>query len=125
MQAFHFGGFMQQQDQTAPDAVIHDVEVLTQEEYQERQADQLMRGVFGNEENAKKTGNLISRFVTSYEQHKHDMPLDQWLMQEFRQYPTIWTDEAELASTAREIILTVENHNAAKVSLHGKRSRYL
>jgi hypothetical protein len=28
-QTFHFGGFMQQQDQTAPDAVIHDVQVLT------------------------------------------------------------------------------------------------
>lgn len=109
---------MQQQHHAAPDAVIYDVDVLTQEEYQEQQADRLMQNVFSGEENAEKTGNLITRFVTSYEQHKHDMPLDQWLMQEFRQYPTIWTDETELASTAREIILTVESNNAAKASLY-------
>ncbi|OQW98739.1 MAG: hypothetical protein BWK73_51850 [Thiothrix lacustris] len=109
---------MQQQHHAAPDAVIYDVDVLTQEEYQEQQADRLMQDVFSGEENAEKTGNLITRFVTSYEQHKHDMPLNQWLMQEFRQYPTIWADEAELANTAREIILTVESNNAAKASLH-------
>ncbi|MBU0653664.1 MAG: hypothetical protein KJ914_00865 [Gammaproteobacteria bacterium] len=106
------------QQQAAPDATIYDVDVLTQKEYQAQQAERLMQDVFSGEENAEKTGNLITRFVASYEKHKHDMPLDQWLMQEFRQYPTIWTDEAELASTAREIILTVENNNAAKTSLH-------
>jgi Phosphate/sulphate permeases len=103
---------------TVIDTVPHEFDVFTRAEYQEQQATQLTEIVFGSEENAEKTGNIITRFVTSYEQHKHDMPLDQWLMREFRQYPTIWVDEEELASTAREIILTVENNNTAKASLH-------
>jgi uncharacterized protein YqgC (DUF456 family) len=98
--------------------VPHDFDVLTQAEYQEKQADQLLQGVFGSEENAEKTGNLITHFVSSYEQHKHDMPLDQWLMQEFRQYPTLWASPLELETTAREIILTVEANNAAKTALY-------
>lgn len=109
---------MQEQAQTGTAVAVHAIEILTQAEYQEQQADRLEREVFGSQENAGKTGNLISEFVTSYEQHKRDMPLDQWLIQQFREYPTLWQDAAELESTAHEVIRTVERNNASKVSLH-------
>lgn len=106
------------QASTMLDTAPHELDILTQAEYQEQQADQLLQDVFDGEENAEKTGNLITRFVTSYEQHKRDMPLDQWLIREFHQYPSIWKDSLELETTALEIIRTVEANNATKTSLY-------
>ena len=107
------------QPQTTPsDDRIAAIDVLTQAEFQEQQATLLQQAVFGDADNAHRTGELITRFVRSYEQHKHDMPLNLWLIQEFRLYPTIWANEAELESTAREVIQTVEANNAAKASLY-------
>lgn len=107
-----------QQQTTPQDDILHAVDVLTQDEFQAQQAAQLEQQIFGNETNTQRTGELITRFVRSYEQHKHDMPLNLWLIQEFRLYPTIWASEAELESTAREVIQTVEANNAAKASLY-------
>lgn len=95
-----------------------DLEVITQEEYQNQQADRFAKAVFDGEENAEKTGNLITRFVASYEQHKHDMPLNEWLAAEFRKYPSIWQNESEIESTSREIITSVQDANTAKESLY-------
>ncbi len=107
------------QPQTTPsDDRIAAIDVLTQAEFQEQQATLLQQAVFGDADNAQRTGELITRFVRSYEQHKRDMPLNLWLIQEFRLYPTIWATEAELESTAREVIQTVEANNAAKASLY-------
>lgn len=91
---------MRQQHHTAPDTAIHDREILTQDK-------QLMQ-----------SGNLINSFVTFYELHKHDMLLNQWLMQKFRLYLTLLQDEIKIGATAREIILTVESNNVAKISLY-------
>lgn len=107
-----------QQQTTPQDDIIHAVDVLTQDEFQAQQAAQLEQQIFGNETNTQRTGELITRFVRSYEQHKRDMPLNLWLIQEFRLYPTIWASEAELESTAREVIQTIEANNAAKASLY-------
>jgi hypothetical protein len=49
-----------------------DFEIITQEEYQNQQADNIAKAVFGGEENAEKTGNLITQFVASYERQKHE-----------------------------------------------------
>lgn len=97
---------------------IIDVEVLTNEEYQERQADILMEQTFGNEENMKKTSSVIASFVESYEKHKHEMPLQEWLVREFKKYPDIWKDEQEITNTATEIISTVKEAKEKKESLY-------
>lgn len=94
-----------------------DFEFLTQEEYQNQQADRVAKVVFDGEENAEKTGNLITQFVASYEQHNHEMPLNEWLIAEFRKHPVIWQDESEIISTSREVIASVQDANAAKESL--------
>ena len=109
---------MSNPSQGITDTHAYDVDVLTQEEFQEQQAEQLLQDVLGGEENAEKTGSLITRFVTSYEQHKRDMPLDQWLIQEFNHYAAIWENPSELEQAARDIIARVESNNAAKVALH-------
>ena len=94
-----------------------DVEVLTDEEYQNQQADRLAKEVFDGEENAEKTGHIITRFVRSYEQHKNLQPLDQWLTDEFKKYPELWKNEADIQSTAVEIITSVQAANDARESL--------
>jgi len=83
-----------------------------------RQADQVEREIFGNEDNARQTTGIINRFVQSYERNKHARPLEDWLTDEFRLYPNIWRDEEELNATAREIIVTVRDSNANKESLY-------
>lgn len=97
---------------------IIDVEVLTNEEYQERQADMLMEQTFGNEENMKKTSSVIASFVQSYEKHKHEMPLQEWLVREFKKYPDIWKDEQDITNTATEVIATVKEAKEKKESLY-------
>jgi hypothetical protein len=95
-----------------------DFEIITQEEYQNQQAERVAKVVFDGEENAEKTGNLITQFVASYEQHKHELPLYEWLTREFSKYPSIWQDEREIESTAGEIIASVQKANAAEELLH-------
>ena len=94
-----------------------DLNLHAPEGQDEASADRVADEVFGGEANAEQTGALITRFVASYEQNKDRQALDEWLTAEFRQYPTLWRDEAELESTAREIIATVEASNAARASL--------
>ncbi|RTL01639.1 MAG: hypothetical protein EKK57_04245 [Proteobacteria bacterium] len=97
---------------------IIDVEVLTNEEYQERQADMLMQQTFGNEENMRKTSSVIASFVDSYEKHKRELPLQEWLVREFKKYPDIWKDEQDITNTAIEIITTVQEAKEKKESLY-------
>lgn len=94
---------------------LPDLNILTSEEFQQAQADALEHE---QKEPAQKMGNLITVFVQSYEQHKSTMPLDQWLVAEFKHYPDIWRDEADLTDTAKEIIETITRNNAAKESLY-------
>lgn len=77
----------------------------------------VVEDVFGSEENARAATRLITRFVASWERHKHDREPERWLADELRQFPDIWTSEAEAASTAREIVVAVERANASNESL--------
>lgn len=94
-------------------------EVLTPEEFeahQEAQGQQLVQTIGITQ--PEKTTEVIASFVQSYEQHKTAMPLDQWLVVEFKKYPNIWRDEAEVQQSASEVIDTVTQANQAKVSLY-------
>ena len=102
----------------AVDVQPMDIDVLTNEEFQEQQANRLSNEVFGSEENAEKTGNLITQFVASYEKSKTQMPLNEWLISEFKKHPGIWKDESEIETTARDVILSVQSANDAKESLY-------
>lgn len=100
------------------DKEIIDVEVLTNEEYQEAQADKLLVDAGITEDGLQKTASVISSFVASYEKHKHEMPLKEWLVQEFKKYPKIWTDEQDITNTATEVIETVKEAKEKKESLY-------
>ncbi len=94
----------------------NNMEVITSDEFQQLQAEQLAREC-NQDEQAERAGNLISVFVSSYERHKTSMPLDRWLVAEFKHYPDIWHDEAEIEQAAQDVIGTVTRSHAAKVSL--------
>lgn len=94
-----------------------DLNMLTSEEFQQLQADNLEQEL-NQDEKAEKSGNLIAVFVKSYEENKATMPLDQWLVAEFKHYPEVWQDETEISDTAKEIIDTVTRSNEAKASLY-------
>lgn len=85
---------------------------------EEKAANQTASDVFGNEENAQKTGNVISTFVDSYTRHKNSLPLDVWLNQEFANYPNLWTNDAERNETALTVIKTVQDANDEKADLY-------
>ncbi|BBP00327.1 hypothetical protein [Sulfuriferula nivalis] len=91
--------------------------VLTEEEYQQEQADKL-NDELNQDQQIEKTGSLIIDFVSSYEKHKTTMALDLWLVTEFKQHKDIWSDDAEIEETAKEIIATVKSNNESKSSLY-------
>jgi hypothetical protein len=91
--------------------------LVSKDQYQEEIADRVVRDVFKNEENAEKTGAVIWSFVESYEAHKATMEISSWLVQEFRRYPELWRDEAELQQSARDIISEVESRERNKAEL--------
>ena len=83
----------------------------------EQQAEQLEEE-FSKNGNAKKAAELITVFITSYEQNKHTMPLDRWLVYQFKKYPEVWEGEAEIEQTAQDVINTVTTYNDNKASLY-------
>lgn len=95
-----------------------DWQVLTSEEYQEEMANRISGEVFQSEENAEKVVGVIGSFLQSYEQHKNEQSLEEWLCAEFRKYPDIWKNEEELHSSARDVIAAIEISNRKKESLH-------
>lgn len=94
-----------------------DIEVITSEEFQQLQADKLAQEC-NQDQQAEKSGNLITVFVQSYEKHKATLPLDQWLVAEFKKYPDIWRDDAEIDEAAKDVIGTITRSNEAKTSLY-------
>ncbi|PQJ97400.1 hypothetical protein [Chromatium okenii] len=44
--------------------------------------------------------------------------MNEWLTSEFRLYPTIWQDDAEIITTTNEIIVSVTAANEAKTALY-------
>ena len=82
-------------------------------------ADRVAEDVFGGEENARRTADLIERFVASWERHKHEKSPAEWLRDELRHYPDVWATDAEIISTANEVVAGVEQAIEAKASLQG------
>jgi len=95
-----------------------DGNLLTTDEYQQEIANKISVEVFQTEENAEKTTGVISSFVQSYEQHKNEQSLDEWLISEFKKYPSIWQNEEEINSTAVDVISTVTLLNQTKTELY-------
>lgn len=87
------------------------------EQLAEQQADQLEL-ITNQDGQITKVAQLIPVFVASYEQHKHTMPVDRWLVQQFKQYPEVWEGEAEIEQTAQDVVQTVTDINASKASLY-------
>lgn len=78
---------------------------------------QTTEAIFDSQENAEKTGNLISTFVDSYTRHKNTLPLDVWLEQEFSHYD-VWENETERHETALIVIKAIQENNEAKADLY-------
>lgn len=108
----------QEETATTEQPVRIDGELLTADEYQEKMANRISEEVFQSEENAEKVAGVISSFLQSYEKHKNEQTLEEWLSAEFKKYPGIWKDEEEIHATAREIIDTITVSNQKKASLH-------
>ncbi|MDP2902383.1 MAG: hypothetical protein Q8N96_04660 [Methylovulum sp.] len=81
-------------------------------------ADQAAAALFDNAENTNKTTGVIASFVDSYTHHKHTLPLEVWLEQEFAKYPDLWRDDAERRETALTIVATVQKNNDEKADLY-------
>ena len=71
-------------------------------------AAQAAEDIFGSEENARKTAELIASFQASWERHKHEKTPAAWLADEFRRHPDLWSGEEEIVSTANEVVATIE-----------------
>lgn len=81
----------------------------------EAQATQLEHALFENKENMHKTAEVIASFVASC-QNRGEKPLEQWLSDEFRKYPSLWESEEEILATTRDIIQSVGVFNEQKES---------
>lgn len=99
------------------DTAVAKLQVLPPEEYQLLQADNLEKEL-NQDEYAEKTGSTISDFIQSYEKHKADMPLNEWLVFKFKQHSEAWQDEADMIVSAKQIISTITQANAEKASLY-------
>ncbi|PQJ97289.1 hypothetical protein CXB77_02825 [Chromatium okenii] len=110
--------FNRSSNMTQSTSATNDFELLNDEQVQQQHANQIAVQVFHGEENAEKTGNLITTFVDSYSRQRHELPLNEWLTSEFRLYPMIWQDDAEIITTTNEIIVSVTAANEAKTALY-------
>jgi hypothetical protein len=91
---------------------------ILDETNEEKLAEQAEAELFDNEDNAEKTIGVIADFVASYSQHKNTMPLEEWLNQEFANYPDIWINDAERHETALQVIETIQQANETKADLY-------
>ena len=85
---------------------------------EERSADRAAEVVFGGEGNAREFARLIARFHASWERRKHEAAPADWLADEFRRFPELWSGEEEIVATASELVAWAERANADKESLH-------
>lgn len=90
---------------------------LHDEKEHERQADLLSRAAFADAESRPKAVEVIWSFIRSYDQHRDEMPLDQWLTLEFNNYPHLWENNAEIEIVARTLIDSITRTNQHKESL--------
>jgi hypothetical protein len=102
----------------SPVIIDNETGFILDETTEEQLADQSAKEVFDTEDNAKKTSNVLADFVASYSQHKNTLPLEEWLNQEFANYPDIWVSDAERHETALQIIETIQHANETKADLY-------
>lgn len=93
-----------------------DGELIASDEFQERQAEAFEVVAFGGEQNALAVTAVVSQFIQSREQHA-DKPLEEWLSDEFRQYPELWKSDAQRLDAAKEIVESVTRFNTSSASL--------
>ena len=84
---------------------------------EERSADRAAEVVFGGEGNAREFARLIARFHASWERRKHEAAPADWLADEFRRFPDLWSGEEDIVATAAELVAEAERANADKESL--------
>lgn len=99
---------------SSPDTAV---QRLLEEREQERQADLLGQVAFAHTASAPKAVAVIWSFIRSYDQHRSEMPLDQWLTQELNKYPQLWQGNAEVEAVARTLINSISRTNQHKASL--------
>lgn len=88
-----------------------------EDDMQQRQADRLAQHVFPEPDATGKAVEVIWSFIRSYDRHRHEMPLEQWLIQELARYPHLWQDNAEAEQVARMLIASLTRTNLHKESL--------
>lgn len=81
----------------------------------ELQAQQLERALFENKENMHKTAEVIASFVASCK-NRGEKPLNQWLRDEFRKYPTLWESEEEILQAVQDVMQSVSTFNEKQES---------
>lgn len=84
---------------------------------QQHQADHLAQHVFPEPDATGKAVEVIWSFIRSYDRHRREMPLEQWLTQEFARYPHLWQDNVEAERIARLLIDSLTRTNRHKESL--------
>ncbi|TDJ75158.1 DUF1269 domain-containing protein [Pseudomonas putida] len=99
---------------SSPDTTV---QRLLEEREQERQADLLDQVAFTDTASAPKAVAVIWSFIRSYDQHRNEMPLDQWLTQELKKYPQLWQGNAEVEAVARTLINSISRTHQHKASL--------
>ena len=82
--------------------------------------DRTAEDIVGSEDDARNTAGLITSFVSSWERHKHEKSPAAWLADEFRRYPDLWLGEAEIVSTANEVVSDVERANVDAAGLEDR-----
>lgn len=80
-------------------------------------ADRAAEEVFGGEDNAHRTAELIAAFVASWERQKHEKSPADWLREQFERHRHVWTSDEERVSTANEVVASIEKAHEAKASL--------
>lgn len=82
------------------------------------QAEYLESELFdGDTSNAQKTTEMVASFVDSCNA-RGERPLDQWLSDEFRKYPHLWSSEEELLVASQQVIASTLAFNQSRESLH-------
>lgn len=90
-----------------------DISVHLEAEYQ---ANNIELAIFGAEQNADKSTELIASFISSYN-NRGEKSQEQWLIDEFRKYPGIWENEEELQSATHQVLESTNAFNKSRESL--------
>ncbi|MFB4391235.1 MULTISPECIES: hypothetical protein [unclassified Pseudomonas] len=70
----------------------------------------------GDQNNAEKTTAVVASFVESCNA-RGDKPLEQWLGDEFRKYPDLWSGEEELLEATQQVMASTGAFNQSRESL--------